>query len=138
MTERRHRPSRSEDGRKSFCAVPRPRALSNDSLHRCLGRLDDASASRPGSLDYLAACEATVRAESWRDRYYLLVCKSIVWVCSFRGYTQYMKRIVAVPGDVVRYNTCNIFVTTRTGQKFGPVSKSQIHARVLAQMRLTP
>ena len=90
-----------------------------------------------------------------------------------------MKRIVAVPGDVVRYNTCNILVTTRTGQKvkdteptmachdwsdvkqivlpdrmyfvagdnrgnsldsriFGPVSKSQIHAKVLAQMRLTP
>jgi signal peptidase I len=87
--------------------------------------------------------------------------------------------IVAVPGDVVRYSTCNIFVTTGTGQKvqdteptmachdwsdfkqivlpdgmyfvagdnrgnsldsriFGPVSKSQIHAKVLAQMRLTP
>ena len=90
-----------------------------------------------------------------------------------------MKRIVAVPGDVVRYNACDIFVTTGSGQKvkdteptmachdrggfkqiilpegmyfvagdnrgnslnsrsFGPVSKSQINAKVLAQMRLTP
>ena len=94
------------------------------------------------------------------------------------GDTQYVKRIVAVPGDIVRYNTCNIFVMTAAGQEvkdtdptmachdadvfkqivipdgmyfvagdnrgnsldsriFGTVSKSQIHARVLAQMRLT-
>ena len=108
------------------------------------------------------------------------VCLSANPLCGFvfSGDTQYVKRIVAVPGDVVRYNTCNIFVTTGTGQKvkdtdptmachdrgglkqivlpdgmyfvagdnrgnsldsriFGPVSKSQIRAKVLAQMRLT-
>jgi len=83
-----------------------------------------------------------------------------------------------VPGDLVRYGACNIFVTTRAGEKvrdteptmacrewsdlkqvvipdglyfaagdnrgnsfdsrvFGLVSKSQIHAKVLVQMRLT-
>ena len=109
------------------------------------------------------------------------ICLSANLLCgfAFSGDTQYVKRIVAVPGDVVRYNTCNIFVSTRTGQKvkdteptmachdsgdvkqvvlpdgmyfvagdnrgnsldsriFGPVSKSQIHAKVLAQIRLTP
>lgn len=109
------------------------------------------------------------------------ICLSANPLCgfAFSKDTQYVKRIVAVPGDVVRYSTCNIFVTTRTGQKvedteptmvchdwggfkqivlpdgmyfvagdnrgnsldsrmFGPVSKSQIHAKVLAQMRLTP
>ena len=109
------------------------------------------------------------------------ICLSENPLCgfAFSGDTQYVKRIVAVPGDVVRYNTCNIFVSTRTGQKvkdteptmachdsgdvkqvvlpdgmyfvagdnrgnsldsriFGPVSKSQIHAKVLAQIRLTP
>ena len=96
----------------------------------------------------------------------------------FAGDKQYVKRIVAVPGDIVRYSTCNIFVTTGAGQEvkdtdptmacrdegdfkqivipdgmyfvagdnrgnsldsriFGPVSKSQIHAKVLAQIRLT-
>jgi signal peptidase I len=108
------------------------------------------------------------------------VCLSANPLCGFifSGHTQYVKRIVAVPGDVVRYSTCNIFVTTGTGQKvkdteptmachdrrefkqivlsegmyfiagdnrgnsldsriFGPVSKSQIHAKVLAQIRLT-
>jgi signal peptidase I len=108
------------------------------------------------------------------------VCLSANPLCGFifSGDTQYVKRIVAVPGDVVRYNTCNIFVTTGTGQKvkdaeptmacqdrgefkqivlpegmyfvagdnrgnsldsriFGPVSKSQINATVLAQIRLT-
>jgi len=96
----------------------------------------------------------------------------------FSGDKQYVKRIVAVPGDIVRYNTCNIFVMTTAGQEvqdtdptmacrdtgdfkqivipdgmyfvagdnrgnsldsriFGPVSKSQIHAKVLAQMRVT-
>jgi signal peptidase I len=107
------------------------------------------------------------------------VCLSANPMCGlvFSGDTQYVKRIVAVPGDVVRYGTCNIYVTTVTGQKvedsvptmacpdqgefkqvvlgegmyfvagdnrgnsldsriFGPVSKSQIHAKVLAQMRL--
>jgi signal peptidase I len=109
------------------------------------------------------------------------ICLSANPLCgfAFSGDTQYVKRIVAVPGDVLRYNTCDIFVTTRTGHKvkdteptmachdwgdfkqiilhdgmhfvagdnrgnsldsrfFGPVSKSQIHAKVLAQMRLTP
>ena len=109
------------------------------------------------------------------------ICLSANPLCgfAFSGDTQYVKRIVAIPGDVVRYSTCNIFVTTATGQKvkdteptmtchnwgdfkqivlpdgmyfvagdnrgnsldsriFGPVSKSQIHAKVLAQMRLTP
>ena len=109
------------------------------------------------------------------------ICLSANPLCgfAFSGDTQYVKRIVAIPGDVVRYSTCNIFVTTGTGQKvkdteptmachdwgdfkqivlpdrmyfvagdnrgnsldsrvFGPVSKSQIHAKVLAQMRLTP
>ena len=96
----------------------------------------------------------------------------------FSGDTQYVKRIVAVPGDTVHYGACNIFVTTAAGEKvrdteptmtcrewsdlkqvvipdemyfvagdnrgnsldsrfFGLVSKSQIHANVLAQMRLT-
>ena len=96
----------------------------------------------------------------------------------FSGDTQYVKRIVAVPGDIVRYSACNIFVTTAAGQEvrdteptmacrdwgdlkqvvvpdgmyfvagdnrgnsldsriFGPVSKSQLHAKVLAQIRLT-
>jgi signal peptidase I len=108
------------------------------------------------------------------------VCLSANPLCGFvfSGDTQYVKRIVAVPGDVVHFGTCNIFVTTGTGQKvndaeptmacqdrgdfkqivlgegmyfvagdnrgnsldsrtFGPVSKSQINAKVLAQMRLT-
>jgi signal peptidase I len=108
------------------------------------------------------------------------ICLSANPLCGFvfSGDTQYVKRIIAVPGDVVRYSTCNIFVTTSTGQKvkdteptmacydwsdfkqmvltdgmyfvagdnrgnsldsrmFGPVSKSQIHAKVLAQVRLT-
>jgi signal peptidase I len=83
-----------------------------------------------------------------------------------------------MPGDIVRYSTCNIFVTAGTGEKiketeptmacrdqgdfqqialpegmyfvagdnrgnsldsriFGPVSISQIRAKVLAQIRLT-
>jgi signal peptidase I len=109
------------------------------------------------------------------------VCLSASPLCGFvlSGDTQYVKRIVAIPGDVVRYSSCSIFVSTKTGQKvedaeptmpchdwsdfkeivladgmyfvagdnrgnsldsriFGPVSKSQIHAKVLAQMRLTP
>jgi signal peptidase I len=47
------------------------------------------------------------------------VCLSANLLCGFvfSGDTQYVKRIVALPGDVVRYNTCNIFVTTGTGQK---------------------
>jgi signal peptidase I len=108
------------------------------------------------------------------------VCLSANPLCgfSFSGDTQYVKRIVAVPGDAVRYSNCSILVTTENGQKvndteptmacrdwgdfkqivladgmyfvagdnrgnsldsriFGPVSKSQINARVLAQMRLT-
>jgi len=110
------------------------------------------------------------------------ICLSENPLCGFyfSGDTQYVKRIIAVPGDVVRYGPCNILVTTRTGERvtdaeptmachdgddfnrqvvlregmyfvagdnrgnsldsrtFGPVSKSQIHAKVLAQMRLTP
>jgi signal peptidase I len=108
------------------------------------------------------------------------ICLSANPLCGliFSGDTQYVKRIVAVPGDTVRYGACNIFVTTAGGQPvrdteptmpcrdfsdfnqvvipngmyfvagdnrgnsldsriFGPVSKSQIHAKVLAQMRLT-
>ena len=108
------------------------------------------------------------------------ICLSANPLCGFifSGDTQYVKRIVAVPGDVVRYNACNIVVTTGSGQdvndaeptmacrnwsdlkqivipdgmyfvagdnrgnsldsrSFGPVSRSQIHAKVLAQMRLT-
>jgi signal peptidase I len=47
------------------------------------------------------------------------VCLSANPLCGFvfSGDTQYVKRIVAVPGDVVRYSTCNIFVTTGTGQE---------------------
>ena len=89
-----------------------------------------------------------------------------------------MKRIVAVPGDTVRYGSCNVFVITASGERlndseptmacrdagapnevllpdgmyfvagdnrgnsldsrvFGPISKSQINAKVLAQMRFT-
>jgi signal peptidase I len=108
------------------------------------------------------------------------VCLSANPLCGFvfSGDTQYVKRIIAVPGDTVRYNGCNIFVITDTGQEikdtaptmacrdesdfkqvvlpegmyfvagdnrgnsldsriFGAVTKSQIHAMVLAQMRLT-
>src|SRR5262249_14542565 len=107
------------------------------------------------------------------------ICLSATPLCGFifSGDTQYVKRVVAVPGDIVRYDTCNIFVTTEAGQEvkdteptmacrggselrqilipdgmyfvagdnrgnsldsriFGPVSKSQIHGKVLAQMRL--
>src|SRR5215467_13496482 len=108
------------------------------------------------------------------------VCLSANPLCGFvfSADTQYVKRIVAVPGDAVRYSSCNILVTTRTGREikdtqptmschdrwdfkqivlpegmyfvagdnrgnsldsrfFGPVSRAQIHAKVLAQMRLT-
>ena len=108
------------------------------------------------------------------------ICLSANPLCGFvfSGDTQYVKRIVAVPGDGVRYSNCSIVVTTRNGQKvndtaptmgcrdwidfkqivlaegmyfvagdnrgnsfdsriFGPISKSQINAKVLAQMRLT-
>lgn len=108
------------------------------------------------------------------------VCLSANPLCGFvfSKDTQYVKRIVAVPGDLVRYNSCSIFVTTATGREvndmeptmacrdrgdfkqivlpdgmyfvagdnrgnsfdsriFGPVSKSQISAKVLAQVRLT-
>ena len=107
-----------------------------------------------------------------------IVCLSANPLCGFvfSGDTQYVKRIVAVPGDAVRYGTCDIFVTTGTGQQvedteptmachdrgdfkqillpegmyfvagdnrgnsldsrvFGPISKSQIHTKVLAQIR---
>jgi signal peptidase I len=108
------------------------------------------------------------------------ICLSASPLCGFifSGDTQYVKRIVAVSGDMVRYGPCSIFVTTAAGQKvrdteptmpcrdwgdlkqviipdgmyfvagdnrgnsldsrvFGPVGKSQIHATVLAHMRLT-
>ncbi len=108
------------------------------------------------------------------------VCLSANPLCGFvfSGDTQYVKRVVAVPGDVVRYGNCNIFVTTSAGQRvedteptmacrdwadfkqialpegryfvagdnrgnsfdsriFGPVSKSQIYAKVLGEMRFT-
>jgi signal peptidase I len=108
------------------------------------------------------------------------VCLSANPLCGFifSRDTQYVKRIVALPGDAVRYSNCSILVTTENGQKvndteptmacrdwgdfkqivlaegmyfvagdnrgnsldsriFGPVSKSQINAKVLAQMRLT-
>ena len=83
-----------------------------------------------------------------------------------------------MPGDTVRYGSCNVFVTTANGERlndreptmacrdagafkevllpegmyfvagdnrgnsldsrvFGPISKSQINAKVLAQMRFT-
>lgn len=108
------------------------------------------------------------------------VCLSANPLCGlvFSRDTQYVKRIVAVPGDTVRYGSCNVFVTTGTGERindaaptmacrdrgefkeillpdemyfvagdnrgnsldsrvFGPISKSQINAKVLAQMRFT-
>ena len=108
------------------------------------------------------------------------ICLAASPLCGFifSGDTQYVKRIVAVPGDTVRYGACNVFVTTAAGEKvrdpqptmpcrdwgdlkqvvipegmyfvagdnrgnsldsriFGPVSKSQIHAKVLAQLRST-
>jgi signal peptidase I len=108
------------------------------------------------------------------------ICLSENLLCGFvfSADTQYVKRIVAVPGDIVRYGSCSIFVTTGTGQIvhdieptmacddwgefkqvvlpdgmyfvagdnrgnsldsriFGPVNKSQIHAKVLAQIRVT-
>ena len=108
------------------------------------------------------------------------VCLSASPLCGFvfSRDTQYVKRIVAVPGDTVRYGSCNVFVTTGAGQRlddaeptmacrdrgefkeillsdgmyfvagdnrgnsldsrvFGPISKSQINAKVLAQMRFT-
>lgn len=109
------------------------------------------------------------------------VCLSANPLCGFliSGDTQYVKRIVALPGDLVRYNGCNIFVTTQAGQQvkdteptmacqdradfkqivlpegmyflagdnrgnsfdsrmFGPVTKSQINAKVVAQVRFRP
>src|SRR5215472_2677215 len=47
------------------------------------------------------------------------VCLSANPLCGFvfSGDTQYVKRIVAGPGDVMRYGTCNIFVTTGTGEE---------------------
>ena len=108
------------------------------------------------------------------------ICLSASPLCGFvfSGDTQYVKRIVALPGDLVRYGACDVVVTTATGDElrdtaptmacresrelkqlvipdgtyfvagdnrgnsldsriFGPVSKSQINAKVLAQMRLT-
>jgi signal peptidase I len=108
------------------------------------------------------------------------ICLSANPLCGFifSGDTQYVKRVVAVPGDLVRYGACDIVVSTPAGDKlrdkeptmacrewsdlkqivipqgmyfvagdnrgnsldsriFGPVSKSQIHAEVLAQIRLT-
>jgi len=108
------------------------------------------------------------------------VCLSANPLCGFvfSGDTQYVKRIVAVPGDTVRYGSCNVSVITGSGQRlddsaptmacrdrgefkeillsdgmyfvagdnrgnsldsrvFGPISKSQINAKVLAQMRFT-
>ena len=108
------------------------------------------------------------------------ICLAASPLCGFifSDAEQYVKRIVAVSGDTVRYSACNILVTTAAGQKirdteptmpcrdwgdlkqvvvpdgmyfvagdnrgnsldsriFGPVSKSQLHAKVLAQMRLT-
>jgi signal peptidase I len=107
------------------------------------------------------------------------ICLSANPLCGFifSGDKQYVKRVVGVPGDIVRYDACNIFVTTGAGQKvkdtgptmacrnrselkqiviregmyfvagdnrgnsldsriFGPISKSQFRAKVLAQMRL--
>src|SRR5262250_826136 len=47
------------------------------------------------------------------------VCLSSNPICGFvfSGDTQYVKRIVAIPGDVVSYSTCSIFVTTATGRQ---------------------
>ena len=47
------------------------------------------------------------------------ICLSANPLCGviFSGDTQYVKRIVAVPDDIVRYDACNIFVTTAAGQK---------------------
>ena len=46
------------------------------------------------------------------------VCLSANPLCGFvfAGDTQYVKRIVAVGGDTVRYDACNVFVTTASGQ----------------------
>ena len=108
------------------------------------------------------------------------VCLSASPLCGFifSRDTQYVKRIVALPGDRVRYGGCAVVVTTAAGDElrdaaptmacrewsdlkqivvpdgmyfvagdnrgnsfdsriFGPVSRSQINAKVLAQMRLT-
>src|SRR5262244_1832679 len=47
------------------------------------------------------------------------ICLSANPLCGFifSRDTQYVKRIVAVPGDQVRYGVCNIFVTTPAGEK---------------------
>jgi signal peptidase I len=47
------------------------------------------------------------------------VCLSANPLCGFvfSKDTQYVKRIVAVPGDTVRYNSCNILVTTGGGEE---------------------
>jgi signal peptidase I len=106
------------------------------------------------------------------------ICLAASPLCGFifSDAEQYVKRIVAVSGDTVRYSACNILVTTAAGQKirdteptmpcrdwgdlkqvvipdgmyfvagdnrgnsldsrvFGPISKSQIHTKVLAQIR---
>ena len=106
------------------------------------------------------------------------ICLAASPLCGFifSNAEQYVKRIVAVSGDTVRYSGCNILVTTAAGQKirdteptmpcrdwgdlkqvvipdgmyfvagdnrgnsvdsrvFGPISKSQIYTKVLAQIR---
>jgi signal peptidase I len=130
--------------------------------------------------DVLIASPLATRLFEPRRGDIVTVCLSANPLCGFvlSGDTQYVKRIVAVPGDVVRYSSCSIFVTTAAGRKiedtaptmacddrgdfkqialpegmyfvagdnrgnsfdsraFGPISRSQINAKVLAQMRLT-
>ena len=47
------------------------------------------------------------------------ICLAASPLCGFifSGAAQYVKRIVAVSGDTVRYSACNIVVTTAAGQK---------------------
>lgn len=94
----------------------RPLYHSCDAPHDCLWRLNDANTSRQGHLDHVTACKTTVSTDKGRHRYHLPLRKSSVWTYFF-GSTQYVKRIVAVAGDIVRYSACNIFVTTAAGQE---------------------
>ena len=57
----------------------------------------------------------------------ITICRSANLLCGLisSGDTQYVKRIVAVPGDIVRYSACNIFVTTAAGQEVRDKEKSR-------------
>src|SRR5215472_8645617 len=83
----------------------RPLCNSCDAPDCRLWRLNDANTSRQGRIDHVTACNAIVSTDPRRYCYHLPLRKSSVWIYFSRD-TQYVKRIVAVPGDLVRYGVC--------------------------------